>query len=253
MAKKNKKSFFSRAFRSIFFKKEEAPNVTPKKKMPQSFQIEWKNASEKWKQLLLTKQVEAGLVIERAGYRLHKTNDKIFRLEGDSFSILLATGNTLYTGKDGKISGILFVEEGNLNKTIQTDFSKLENLLSRLDLPKADMDFVLSNEKLNDWHEIFAWEKFWKEQLILQLSSNSMALTILALGEELKIFLESNATPRQISFVRDEFFFLNSGKISETNYPHGKNKNWYGFSQAVDEFSRKIDLIRVRREKENGT
>lgn len=253
MAKKNKPSFLKRLYRKVFSRQEAPEEAPPRKKMPQNFHVEWMLASEKWKQLLLTKQVEQGLVVERTGYKLQKTNEKLFRLEGENFSIVLVTGNTLYESKEGKISGILFVDEGNLNLAIQSDHSRLEGLLNRLDLPKTDMDFDIKADKLNNWREIQSWEKFWQEQLLLQISANTMALVILALGEDLKNFFESVATDRQKDFVRDEFFFLNAGKMSETSYPHGKNKNLFGFSSAVSEFSEKLNLIRTRREKENAT
>lgn len=253
MAKKNKKSLWRRFTSSFLPKKQFKEEVTSRKKQPQSFHIEWKIAAEKWNQFLLTKQVSQGLVVERSGYKLHKTNEKLFRLEGADFSILLATGNTLYPGKDGKISGILFVDEGNLNLAIQSDHSKLESLLSRLNLPKADMDFLWQMETTRDWRVILEWEKFWKEQLILNLSANTMALSILSLGEELKIFFESTATARQIALVRDEFFYLHQGKTGNAHFPHGKNKNLFEFGKATAEFSEKIEFIANKREKENET
>ncbi len=253
MAKNKKKSFWKRITSSLFSKKQSQVENSARKKVPQNFHIEWKNASAKWSQFLLTKQVTQGLVVERSGYKLHKTNEKLFRLEGADFSILLATGNTLYPGKDGKISGILFVDEGNLNLAIQSDHNKLESFLSRLDLPKADMEFQWKMETTNDWRVILEWGKFWKEQLILQLSANTMALAILSIGEELKQFFESNATERQISLVRDEFFYVNHGKTGRSYSPHGKNKNIFEFGKAMTEFSEKIEFISNKREKEHET
>ncbi|MCZ8158093.1 MAG: hypothetical protein O9264_18380 [Leptospira sp.] len=253
MAKKNKSTFLKRLFGGILSRKKTDSQPEPPKKRPQSFHVEWKLASEKWKTVLLTKQVEQGLVVERSGYKVNKTNEKLFRLDGDSFSVVVATGNSLYTNKDGKVTGILFIDEGELNRAIQSDFSSIEGFLQRIDLPRAELDFQLHQERVPDWRIILEWETFWKEQLLLQISANSMALLILALGEDLKTFFESVATERQLLLVRDEYFFLNSGKTTETNYPHGKNKNIFGFGKVLREFSEKINLIKTRREIENET
>ena len=250
MAKKNKPSLFKRILQFFWKKRNPAISINAEIPKPKSFDMEWKKAQLKWNQLLLTKSVEQGLVVERSGYKLHKTNDKLFRLEGNDFSILIATGNTIYTNKDGKLAGIIFVEEGNLNQAIQSDYSKLEDFLTRLNLPKADLNFELG--KLENWKIILNWERFWKEQLLLQLSANTTAILLLALGDEMNDFFTSVATDRQKTLVRDEFFFLNSGKTGEANYPHGKNKNFFGFSGALSEFSNKIDLIQKKRDKEIG-
>ncbi len=251
MAKKNKPGLFRRFLGFFGRKKRQTLDEKVKKRMPQSFQIEWTAAREKYKQLLLTKQVSQGMVVEKKGYKLHKTNDKLFRLDGESFSILIATGNTLYPGKDGKISGILHVDEGDLNLAIQSDFSKLENFLEKLNLPKADMDFQTDFDHQRNWRTILTWETFWKEQLLLQLSANTTALVLLTLGEDMKSFFESVATDRQKTLVRDEFFFLNHGKNSKANFPHGKNKNLFEFGKALTEFSEKINLVQSKREKNN--
>ncbi|TGN18487.1 LBBP_01157 family protein [Leptospira idonii] len=252
MAQKNKPSFFQKLIDSLFGGgSSSVPQAAARKKEPQHFQMEWKIAHEKWKHLLLTKQVESGVVVERKGYRLLKTNDKLFRLEGETFSVVIATGNSLYPTKDGKTAGILFVDEGELNQAVQGEFSLLEGFLDKVSIPKTDI-LQTSSAKQKDWKLILTWERFWKEQLLLALSPNETALVILGLGEEFKKFFESVATDRQKKLVRDEFFFLNSGKTSETDNPHGKNKNLYGFGQALRDFSTKMDIVATKREQENG-
>ncbi|BDA78967.1 hypothetical protein LPTSP3_g18970 [Leptospira kobayashii] len=251
MAKKNKPSLWSRILSSVFGSDSKSEIVKTRKKEPQHFNLEWKIAHDKYKDLLLTKQIETGLVVERKGYKLHKTNDRLFRLEGENFSVVIATGNSLYPNKDGKTTGILFVDEGELNQAIQADFSQLEGFLDRVSIPKTDTGVLSNSSKVKDWKMILTWDLFWKEQLLLQISPNNMALIILALGEDGRKFFESVATDRQKKLVRDEFFFLNQGKISSTDNPHGKNKNLFGFGAAMREFSDKITLIQNKMEKEN--
>ncbi|WP_411822751.1 LBBP_01157 family protein [Leptospira sp. 'Mane'] len=251
MAKKNKPSFWSRIISSLFGSESKIDAAPVRKKEPQHFNIEWKIAHDKYKDLLLTKQVETGLVVERKGYKLNKTNDKLFRLEGENFSVIIATGNSLYPNKEGKMTGILFVDEGELNQAVQIDFSQLDGFLDRVSIPKTDVGVLSHSAKPKDWKVILTWELFWKEQLLLQISPNNMALIILTLGEEGRKFFESIATERQKKLVRDEFFFLNQGKTSSTDNPHGKNKNLFGFGAAMKEFSEKIIFVQTKMEKEN--
>ncbi|GBF41874.1 hypothetical protein LPTSP2_11590 [Leptospira ellinghausenii] len=219
-----------------------------RKKEPKSFLMEWVTASESWKKKLPTKQVNSGLVTETKKFRLTKTNDKLFRIEGEDYSIILVTDNHLYKNKDGKWAGVLFVDEGDLNQNLTKEIGKLDDFLNQFAIPKADL-FLETDAPKDDWRVVLSWERFWQEQLLLQMSPNSMALVMLAIGEECKDFFVKIATERQKRLVRDELFYLNLG-VSKQNNPHSKTKNLYGFGYALKEFGNKINLIQERREKE---
>ncbi|MCZ8342818.1 MAG: hypothetical protein O9301_07295 [Leptospira sp.] len=244
------KSLFKRIF--FFWKKSGEGELTRKlpKKQPKDFTSEWEISRDTFQKKLPTKRMKVGESLTQGKIRITKTNEKLFRLEGNEFSLMILTGNHLFKTKDGKWGGVLYLEEGELNLNLKKEISDLESFISRLSIPKTDLH-IDSNETVGDWREILNWERFWKEQLLLQISPNAMALAILALGEECRIFFESVATKRQRDLVRDEFFYLNLG-ADELGNPHSKVKNLYGFSSAIQEFGTKIQLIGERRKKENG-
>ncbi|TGM34390.1 hypothetical protein EHQ92_11410 [Leptospira biflexa] len=219
-----------------------------KKKEPKSFAIEWATAFDTWKKKLPTKQINSGIVVETKKIRLTKTNEKLFRIEGDDFSIVLVTDNHLYKNKDGKWAGVLFIDEGLLNQNLSKDIRNLDDFLNLQAIPRSDL-FLESEAPKDDWRIVFGWERFWQEQLLLQMSPNSMTLVMLAIGEECKEFFETIATERQKRLVRDELFYLNLGQSNSSN-PHSKTKSIFGFGSALKEFGQKINLIRERREKE---
>ncbi|MCW7492262.1 hypothetical protein ND861_06285 [Leptospira sp. 2 VSF19] len=247
--KTSQNSLFARIF--AFFRSERRVNdkdAVTRKKEPKSFAIEWSIAIENWKKKLRTKQVSSGVVIEIPKFRLTKTNEKLFRAEGENYSLILITGNHLYRNKEDKWGGVLFVDEGVLNQNLTKDLASLDTLLSAFSIPKTDL-FLDADAPKEDWRLVLTWERFWKEQIILQMKPNSMALVLLAIGEECREFFESVATERQKRLVRDELFYLNLGNGVEKN-PYTKAKNLFGFGSALVEFGNTINTIKERREKE---
>ncbi|XDD48004.1 hypothetical protein AB3N60_08025 [Leptospira sp. WS39.C2] len=252
MAKNNsqsKKGFWSKIF-SLFQsnKNQQDLDQIKRKKEPKSFDMEWATAIDTWKKKLPTKQVSSGIVVENKKFRLTKTNDKLFRIEGEDYSVILVTDNHLYKNKDGKWTGVLFVDEGLLNQNLSKEIRSLDDFLDKQNIPRSDL-FLETDTPKEDWRLVLGWERFWQEQLLLQISPNSMALVMLAIGEECKEFFKKIATDRQKRLVRDELFYLNLGNTNLSN-PHSKTKNLYGFANAMKEFGTKINLIRERREKE---
>ncbi|TGL55167.1 hypothetical protein EHQ59_06065 [Leptospira kemamanensis] len=252
MAKNNSKQkvgFWKKLF-SFFSKNKNQRGLDSgkRKKEPKTFAIEWATAFDTWKKKLPTKQVSSGVVVENKKFRLTKTNEKLFRIEGEDYSIILITDNHLYKNKDGKWTGVLLVDEGLLNQNLTKEIRNLDDFLDLQAIPRADL-FLETDAPKEDWRLILDWERFWQEQLLLQISPNSMALVLLAIGEECKEFFLKIATERQKRLVRDELFYLNLGNEKLSN-PHSKTKNLYGFANALKEFGNKINLIRERREKE---
>ncbi|EKJ85315.1 hypothetical protein CLV96_0587 [Leptospira meyeri] len=247
--KPSKKGFFGwflNLFRSSGKLEEQDPSK--RKKEPKSFPMEWAVAIENWKKKLRTKQITTGIVLESPKFRLTKTNDKLFRAEGEDYSLILVTGNHLYKNKEDKWAGVLFVDEGELNKSLSKDLSRVDGLLQALSVPKTDL-FLETDAPQEDWRVVFSFERFWKEQLILLMKPNAMALAMLAIGEECRIFFESVATERQKKLVRDELFYLNLGNTDQNN-PYSKAKNFYGFGSALIEFGNAVNAIKERRDKE---
>ncbi|MDF3820556.1 hypothetical protein P3G55_11630 [Leptospira sp. 96542] len=251
MAKNKQPGFFSKLL-SLFSSGSNAhdENTNKRKKEPKSLAMEWAVAIDRLQKKLLTKQVNSGLVLEKKSFRLTKNNQKLFRIEGEDYSVLLVTGNHLYKNKEGKMTGVLFVDEGELNQKIQSEITSLDQFLERMNVSKTDL-YLDTNPTQTDWREVLKWERFWKEQLVLQMHPNDMALTMLSLGEDCKAFFESVATDRQKKLVRDELFYLNVGNENSEN-PHAKTKTLYGFSAAVTEFGKKIQSLKEKREKEKS-
>ncbi|TGL18878.1 hypothetical protein EHQ46_13725 [Leptospira yanagawae] len=248
--KSQSKPGFIKKLISFFSKGQNKKELDPskRKKEPKSFAMEWATASENWKKKLPTKQISSGVVIETKKFRLTKTNEKLYRIEGEDFAIILVTDNHLYKNKDGKWAGVLFVDEGLLNQNLNKEIRNLDDFLDLQAIPRSDL-FLETDSPKEDWRIVLGWERFWQEQLLLQISPNSMALVMLAIGEECKEFFIKVATERQKRLVRDELFYLNLGNQNDSN-PHSKTKNLYGFGNAIKEFGNKINLIRERREKE---
>lgn len=243
-----KKGFLSKLI-SFFTsnRKKQTEGSEKRKKEPKSFAMEWEAAFQTWKQKLPTKQITSGVVVETKKFRLTKSNEKLFRIEGEDYSVILVTDNHLYKNKEGKWTGVLFVDEGLLNQNIKKEIQNLDEFLDLNAIPKTDL-FLEADAPKDDWRIVLDWERFWQEQLLLQMSPNSMALVLLAIGEECKEFFEKVATERQKRLVRDELFYFNLGR--DQSNPHSKTKNLYGFGSALKEFGTKINQIRERREKE---
>ncbi|MCB1176059.1 MAG: hypothetical protein KDK36_00650 [Leptospiraceae bacterium] len=227
-------------------------------KKPLGFQMELKELKQKLSDFLLTNKINSGLVVSRNQYKLLKTGQFLYKLEGKEksgreFSIVISTGNFLNL-KDGKISGILQVTEGELNKAIQSEYGSLEGFLNKfknLELGDKSLEAVTGKKNKFSWKEILLWDRFWQEQLFLRLRPSYVAILIVSLDDSFSNLFLNVTSSKQKKIVDDELFYLNQGVNSEESNPYTKNLNLIYYEEAYKELKEKIELLKFKQEKEN--
>ncbi|MCB1160975.1 MAG: hypothetical protein KDK45_25965, partial [Leptospiraceae bacterium] len=198
-------------------------------------------------------------VVERESYKLQKNGPGVYKLEGTesdgrTYSIIIATGNYLREA-GGKINGFIHLEEAELNRALQVEHSSLRSFFSEIkNIQVEDYSGILQNNQVMElsWEEILDWERFWKEQLLLLLNPNQVALLLVTLGLTFKRFFYETATDKQKQIVSDELFYLNQG-VGEAASPHTRNKGIMNFDSAKRTFLDSYLSIKEKREKEQGT
>lgn len=181
----------------------------------------------------------------------------MYKLEGKEkngrlYSILISTDDII-TISNGKISGLIRVSEAELNRALQYNYITLGDFLEnfqRLKLSEKSLGVVFEKKVQSDWKEILNWKRFWKEQLLLKLSPNVLAVLLAVLDEEFYQFFTDIATEKQKRIVVDELFFLNQQVNSDEGNPYSKNLGLIHFESAEDEFKKVYDKIKEKMEKE---
>ncbi|WCL47881.1 hypothetical protein [Leptospira sp. GIMC2001] len=257
--KKNKRSLFQRIF-SVFGRDKHKAEPEEEKfiETADTMAIEIEKARKKFANFYLTRKLKNGEEIKRKDYTIKKTNDKIYRLEGKDYQVVVITGNSLTT-KDHKTTGVLHVSESILNRAIQREHSDLNSFLQlwdkEIDFTDIDMDSNFESKNIRDkkdWSRILTWDTIWKQQLILHLRHDTLALLIISLGLEFEKFYLANATIKQKKIVHDEIFYLNQGKNSDDWNPHSRNKTLTEPDLAIAELISTIEFIEKKIDKEKN-
>jgi hypothetical protein len=223
-------------------------------KKPKSFETELSQLKQKLSDFLLTGKVTSGIVIERSTYKLTKNSSNLYKLEGEekegrTYSIAISTGSYLNVLQD-KISGILQVEEAELNRAIQTEHSSLESFLNKfknLQLNEKAIEAITGNKIKFHWKEILLWERFWKEQVLMRLSPNCIAILLVSQDDSFKKFFLDVASRKVKQIVHDELFYLNQGVSSEDSNPNTKNYDLPSFDRAYSDFKRSVEMVKKKR------
>ncbi|PJZ72081.1 hypothetical protein CH373_15900 [Leptospira perolatii] len=257
-AKGKKKGFWSKLF--FWRKKLKEGEVSEEKAVRDSRGYTWelKDLREKVDRFFLTRKKPSGPIYESPQIKLSKTNRHLFRLEGKEksgreYSIVVATGNFL-TEQNGKVSGVLFMGEADLNRLLSADAKSLKSLLSGLKDPKWEGDTwsVLEEEpdlkrSSESWKEILNWEPIWKQQVLIRLRPSTIAVLLVFLGKEFESIFQENSAKRLKDIVSKELYFLNvSGNRQE---PYSENLSLYEFEAAKRELENILSSIRSKREK----
>lgn len=217
---------------------------------PDSLPRELEKARKKFQNFHLTRSMKAGEEIVRKDYKLKKTSTHLYRLEGRDFNLVLVTGNSL-SERDGKVQGVLQISEQEVNRALQREHSSLGSFL---DLWNPVFTGDLPNQgESKDWRRILGWEVFWKEQILLRLRADTVAVLLVALDADFERFFMNTATTKQKKIVQDEVFYLNRGKNSSEWNPHTKNKTLLEPDSAIAELNRVVEELQAKREREQGT
>lgn len=225
-----------------------------KTKKPLGFQEELKELKKKLSDFFLTRKVNYGKVVERNYYTLTKTGEELFRLEGKdksgySYSIIISTGSFL-TKKNETVTGVIQVNEVELNRAIQKEHSSLENFLSEfsnLSLSENSLMAVGISKPKFHWKEILNWETFWKEQIILHLRPNTLAVLLVTLDDDFFKMFSEFATNKQKKIISDELFYLNQGVNNKDSNPNTKNINLQEVHKALHEFQELFEKLKSKR------
>lgn len=224
-------------------------------KKPRGFETELSQLKQKLSDFLLTSKVSSGIVIERATYKLVKNGPNLYKLEGAekegrTFSIAISTGSFLNVTQE-KVTGILQVEEAELNRAIQTEHSSLMSFLNKfkkLELNEKALEALTGNKLKFHWKEILLWERFWKEQILMRLSPNCIAILLVSQDDSFKKFFLEIASRKTRQIVHEELFYLNQGVSSEDSNPNTKNYDLPSFDRAYADFKRAVELVKKKRD-----
>lgn len=223
-------------------------------KRPKGFETELSQLKQKLSDFLLTGKVTNGIVIERSTYKLTKSSSNLYKFEGEekegrTYSIAISTGSYLNVLQD-KVTGILQVEEAELNRAIQTEHSSLESFLNKfknLQLNEKAIEAITGNKIKFHWKEILLWERFWKEQVLMRLSPNCIAILLVSQDDSFKKFFLEVASRKVKQIVHDELFYLNQGVSSEESNPNTKNYDLPSFDRAYSDFRRSVEMVKKKR------
>ena len=224
-------------------------------KKPKSFETELTQLKQKLSDFLLTSKVSSGIVIERTTYKLIKNGPNLYKFEGNekegkAYSIAISTGNFLNVSQE-KITGVLQVQEAELNRAIQTEHSSLLSFLSKfkdLELNEKAVEFLTGSKSKFHWKEILLWERFWKEQVLMRLSPNCIAILLVSQDDSFKKFFLDTASKKIRQIVHDELFYLNQGVSSEESNPNTKNYDLPSFDLAYSDFKRSVERVKKKRD-----
>lgn len=246
MAKKKNNSKLS-FWKNIFFWKK-ATNIASEEEnptiQPEGFNIELEKARKKFKNFHIVQSIEIGGEIVKKDYKIKKIGPDLFRLDGKDFSILLVTGNSIYS-KDSKFSGVLQISNTDISRALQREHSHLDSFL--------DLWNPVLPVEGRDWTVILTWATFWKEQILLRLRPDTIAILIVSLKDSFKDFILKYATTKQKKIIHDEIFYLNQGKNSDDWSPHTKNKSLLNPDIALEELYNAIQMIELKIEKEKDS
>lgn len=251
--KKSKFRWFGWIMDRLRFKKKTIPIEEPeedliliKRKYPKGIEKELEDLRKKLSDFLLTSKTNSGKVIERERYVLLKTSPCLYKLEGTQsdgkqYSIILSTGGYLKEA-NGKITGLLHLSEAEINRAIMAEHETLESFIE-LCKSLSYSELFGSNSVAIPWSQIQAYPRFWKEQILLRLKPNSIALLLISQGEPFKKLFYEVSTTKQRKLIMDELFYLNQGTTSEEANPHSKNRNLMNYDQAIQDLQKVVDEI----------
>ncbi|TGJ98623.1 hypothetical protein EHQ53_02600 [Leptospira langatensis] len=259
MASKKKQSGF---WSKIFFWRKKKKTVPEGEKEivrdTRGYTWELKDLREKADRFFVTRKKPSGTIFENTALKLTKNNRHLFRLEGKEksgreYSLVIATGNYL-TEQNGKVSGVVFLGEADLNRLLSGDHKSLKSILSGLNTPDWDEESwsVLQEEpdlkrSADSWKEILTWEAIWKQQILIRLRPSTIAILLIFLGKEFEDLFQANSSERTRQIVSKELYFLNVS--GNRNSPHSENLTLYEFDSAKKEFELVLSKIRSKKEK----
>lgn len=253
------KSFFGRMFSPFFRKRKRKSETgeTPPVRESLGYRTELSQLREKADRFFVTRKKSSGVVYESKFYKLQKNGPKLFRLEGKEkggreYNIVVSTGNFLSLQGD-KISGVVFLPEAELNRILSYEHSDLKSVFSRFQPDDIEEDLkVLYGDRTSlgdSWKDVYDWEPFWKQQILIRLKPSVLAILLVYMGQEFEQFFQSNSTKRLKSIISDELYFLNVSGNQKENSPNTENLSLQDFETAKQEFFRMIEQIRNKRGK----
>ncbi|TGK33711.1 hypothetical protein EHQ12_17235 [Leptospira gomenensis] len=253
------KSFFGRLFFRFFRKRKprSATEQTPPVRDSLGYKTELSQLRDKADRFFVTRKKNSGLVHETKFYKLQKNGPKLFRLEGREkggreYNIVVSTGNFLSLQGD-KISGVVFLPEAELNRILSYEHSDLKSVFSRFQPEDIEEDLKLlygdQTSSGDSWKDVYDWEPFWKQQILVRLKPSVLAVLLVYMGQEFEQFFQSNSTKRLKSIISDELYFLNVSGNQKENSPNTENLSLQDFETAKRQFFRTIEQIRYKRGK----
>ncbi|PJZ78897.1 LBBP_01157 family protein [Leptospira neocaledonica] len=259
MAKgKQKLGFWNKLF---FWRKKKTISTGSEKEVvrdSRGYTWELKDLREKADRFFVTRKKPSGTIFENPSLKLTKNNRNLFRLEGKEksgreYSLVVSTGNYL-TEQGGKISGVIFLGEADLNRLLSADHKSLKSILSGINTPNWDEESwaVLQEEpdlkrSSESWKEILNWDPIWKQQILINLRPSTIAVLLIFLGKEFEDIFQANSSERVKQIVSKELYFLNVS--GNRNSPHSENLTLYEFDSAKKEFESVLSKIRSKKDK----
>ncbi len=206
---------------------------------------------DKLRKFLLSRSKPSGELKKTKNWALSKTNQGLFRLEGSGFSLVIHTEPFLLK-KDGRVTGILRMSEGDLNRAAH-DGGTLQGFLSRAEpLPAHSRDLL--SELLQGGNvspvtqedgaifddrpgleDLRGWSDFDIYQVIIRVSANILAHALIHGSPETESKLRHNLSRRLKSTIVSELEALMSpGSRAELN-PHSRAHSLTEFDGALSE------------------
>lgn len=207
--------------------------------------IQWiARARNRLERFLITRSVRQGQVKKTKEWTLNKTNDGLFRLEGERYSLLLSTAPFL-AEKDGKISGLLRMNESTLCRLLH-DSAGIAQFLEKsdpLDTKYNDLAMALTGKELQE-HELpvpmdmVTWSDFDVQSVLAHNSLNTIAHVMISspppVGHKILGVLSSRM---KRSLILEMESLVSPGTDPALN-PHSRNRALQDFESALLEFRR---------------
>lgn len=242
----------------------ESPGLKPEEEL-----LQWiARARTRLERFMITRSIKHGPVKKTREWTLHKTNDGLFRLDGDKYSILISTAPFL-ARKDGKISGLLRMSETSLCHLLH-DQANLNGFLQHSDaLDERYNDLVeeLTGKELEEHElpalvEMVTWSDFDVQSVLAHNSLNVIAHVLISSSSSVQHKILGALSERMKRALILEMESLVSPGTDPALNPHSRNRSLQDFESAILEFrrtmrvyidneSRKKELQEAREKKKN--
>lgn len=209
-------------------------------------------------QILITRKIHSGILEKTKHWKVSKNSESLFKLEGNSISLLISTGPFLSI-KNKKLVGLLEMDEVTLCRLLANSKSKIKDFLLQADNEKLSYQ---SNTALNRYLEAIEKNKSFMRPLLQEnsffdLSPPAISLfiskvpmhliahSLIKFSDDYRIWLLGKLPYRYKIRLKDELDFISNYRSDISDAPFYKVYPLLSFEKAINEFWNKVEKSKI--------